>query len=168
MHFEIKWIVFFLLLVFSCISYLIYLLYQITLPADNDTTPSTSSTASTTISTVTTSESIPTSASSTTKMTIITTTVAVTGSTSPPDNHEWDLPVSCCKSKPGATGQSYCNLNNSDTAVYYTTGCVKGFGNYVKGHAVTLGGVGIAIACIQVPINFIIFPLPHLNTSYFS
>lgn len=65
-----------------------------------------------------------------------------------------DLPGSCCKSNNGATGLIHCNLN-STSATFYTKGCVDGFGDYLKDHAVTLGGVGIAIAFIQVLTFFL-------------
>jgi len=60
------------------------------------------------------------------------------------------LPGSCCKSRPGATGTLVCSTMNNSTTTYYTRGCVAGFGDYLKSHAVTLGGVGIAIAFLQL------------------
>jgi hypothetical protein len=68
------------------------------------------------------------------------------------EDSKFDLPGSCCKSKPGVGGNIVCNMNNTDTATFYEKGCVEGFGDYLKAHAVTLGGVGIAIAFIQVPV----------------
>jgi hypothetical protein len=66
------------------------------------------------------------------------------------EDSKFDLPGSCCKSKPGVGGNIVCNMNNTDTATFYEKGCVEGFGDYLKAHAVTLGGVGIAIAFIQL------------------
>ncbi|XP_063921647.1 CD63 antigen-like isoform X2 [Zophobas morio] len=61
-----------------------------------------------------------------------------------------DLPSSCCVSKPGTAGTITCNIDNTDTATYFKIGCVEGFGDYLKDHAVTIGGVGLAIAFIQL------------------
>lgn len=69
-------------------------------------------------------------------------------------------PISCCSPSSGVvfgiicgtdtlniTGQFPNTLTVSDP---YETGCLESFGDFVKSHAVTLGGAGIAIAMIQV------------------
>lgn len=42
------------------------------------------------------------------------------------------------------------SATRNNTAQPYRTGCVVAFGSFIKEHAVTLGGVGIALAFIQV------------------
>lgn len=70
------------------------------------------------------------------------------------------IPISCCSPSSGAIHAIVCvdseiDVNATDILPYsishpYTKGCVESFGDFVSSHAVTLGGVGIAIAMIQV------------------
>lgn len=58
-----------------------------------------------------------------------------------------DLPMSCCRPQQGKIGTSVCNI----TVNYvYPDGCLNKFQQYIKSHAVQLGGVGLGIATIQV------------------
>ncbi|XP_043665835.1 uncharacterized protein LOC122628074 [Vespula pensylvanica] len=58
-----------------------------------------------------------------------------------------DLPMSCCRPQQGKIGISVCNI----TVNYvYPDGCLNKFQQYIKSHAVQLGGVGLGIATIQL------------------
>lgn len=62
--------------------------------------------------------------------------------------NETFLPMSCCRSLPGAIGTVRCiDPDHKDTL--RKTGCIDSFGNFIKAHAVSLGAAGIAIAVIQ-------------------
>jgi len=58
------------------------------------------------------------------------------------------LPLSCCKIPHGASGDFQCNLAN--TTYVYKTGCVTAFGDFVSDHAVSIGGVAMGFAMLQI------------------
>ncbi|XP_047345514.1 uncharacterized protein LOC124947445 [Vespa velutina] len=58
-----------------------------------------------------------------------------------------DLPMSCCHFQQGKIGISICNTTQPNV---YTDGCLLKFEQYIKSHAVQLGGVGLGIAAIQL------------------
>lgn len=62
--------------------------------------------------------------------------------------NETFLPMSCCRTTPGAIGAVHC-VDPIHPETLRKTGCVTSFGNFIKAHAVSLGAAGIAIAVIQ-------------------
>ncbi|KAI4502065.1 hypothetical protein M0802_002747 [Mischocyttarus mexicanus] len=79
-------------------------------------------------------------------------------------NHE--LPVSCCSRQVGMIGSSTCNQTVPNV---YKQGCLNTFQQYIKSHAVQLGGVGLGIATIQaVGIWFSIYLARSIRNSYES
>ncbi|XP_015177461.1 PREDICTED: CD63 antigen-like [Polistes dominula] len=77
-----------------------------------------------------------------------------------------ELPMSCCSNKIGQIGSSACNIT-VDTV--YKQGCEYTFGQYIKAHAVQLGGVGLGIAIVQaVGIWFSIYLARSIRNSYES
>lgn len=58
------------------------------------------------------------------------------------------LPMSCCRTAPGAIGQVNCP-DMPDKKTLRTTGCLTSFGAFIKSHAVSLGAAGIVLAVIQ-------------------
>ncbi|XP_055599594.1 CD63 antigen [Uranotaenia lowii] len=69
--------------------------------------------------------------------------------TSNPDKFkDTNLPMSCCRSSPGAVGMVKC-MDPENPKTLRSTPCVKSFGDFIKSHAVSLGAAGIAIAVIQ-------------------
>ena len=58
------------------------------------------------------------------------------------------LPLSCCKTSIGTIGTLNCSALSP--ANVYPEGCEWAFGQYVRDHAVVIGGTGIGIAFIQV------------------
>lgn len=71
------------------------------------------------------------------------------------------IPISCCTPSNGVVFGIICydgnlpddlkeNYPQIEASPPYEKGCVESFGDFVKSHAVTLGGAGIAIAMIQV------------------
>ncbi|KAF7405205.1 hypothetical protein HZH66_004111 [Vespula vulgaris] len=77
-----------------------------------------------------------------------------------------DLPMSCCRPQQGKIGISVCNI----TVNYvYPDGCLSKFQQYIKSHAVQLGGVALGIATIQViGIWFSIYLARSIRNSYES
>lgn len=59
------------------------------------------------------------------------------------------LPMSCCRSSPGAIGMVTCP-DMPDKKTLRQTGCITSFGAFIKSHAVSLGAAGIVLAVIQV------------------
>jgi CD63 antigen len=57
------------------------------------------------------------------------------------------IPVSCCDRTFGAINNVTCELNST---TLHKAGCIDAFGDYIKEHAVSLGGVGIGLAVVQV------------------
>lgn len=57
------------------------------------------------------------------------------------------VPVSCCGQVYGAVNNMTCT---TDMEEFHKTPCVDAFGQYIKDHAVTLGGVGIGLAFVQL------------------
>ena len=75
------------------------------------------------------------------------------------NNTDWNkplnntgLPMSCCKFVFGQVGNSSCNSQSPNV---FPKGCLPAFGDFIKAHAVQLGGVGIGIAFVQVCFDFI-------------
>lgn len=61
------------------------------------------------------------------------------------------VPISCCGRAIGAVGNDTCTIEegeNNDRM--FQTGCLVAFGDFIKGHALTIGGVGIGFAFVQV------------------
>nr|CAD7414593.1 unnamed protein product [Timema poppensis] len=71
--------------------------------------------------------------------------------TTPPTNASQvptlNLPMSCCSPVNGMWGSVNCT---EDSPNLYTVGCLNKLGLFAKEHAVTLGGVGIGIAFLQM------------------
>lgn len=67
----------------------------------------------------------------------------------PPENIT-QLPMSCCKRKIGSIGNVSCTMDKEDDTRRFNNGCLDEFGNFIRGHAVSLGAAGIIIAFIQV------------------
>lgn len=59
-----------------------------------------------------------------------------------------ELPLSCCDTA-GITTNFSCVPKHNDTK-FFDVGCVQAFGDEIQQHAVTIGGVAIGIAFIQV------------------
>lgn len=59
------------------------------------------------------------------------------------------LPMSCCWKIYGAIGSAQCSLKSPNV---YNQGCLSAFGDYVQSHALTIGGVGIGFAVVQVNV----------------
>ncbi|XP_043481938.1 CD63 antigen-like [Leptopilina heterotoma] len=77
------------------------------------------------------------------------------------------LPRTCCDYEPGASGNISCLASNSINSKVKETGCLNAFGNFVKGHAVQLGGAGIGIAFVQIlGIWFSIILAKSIRSSY--
>nr|CAD7203822.1 unnamed protein product [Timema douglasi] len=74
--------------------------------------------------------------------------------TTPPTNASQastlNLPMSCCSPVNGMWGSVNCT---EDSPNLYTVGCLNKLGLFAKEHAVTLGGVGIGIAFLQVSLS---------------
>lgn len=58
------------------------------------------------------------------------------------------LPLTCCKIPDGTVGPFTCSYNIEDKN-RWLDGCLTGFTNFVKGHAVSLGAAGVIIGVIQ-------------------
>lgn len=75
------------------------------------------------------------------------------------------LPRTCCEFKAGILEGNNCYSNM--TSDIKPTGCLEAFGNFVKGHAVQLGGAGIGIAFVQIlGIWFSIILARSIRSSY--
>lgn len=75
-----------------------------------------------------------------------------------------DIPVSCCAKSYGDIGKKLCNINSTDL---HQDGCLSTFGNFIRGHAVQLGGVGIGVAFVQgVGVWFAIYLARSIKNSY--
>lgn len=75
-----------------------------------------------------------------------------------------DLPVSCCRHETGKIGNSTCNISSPNV---YPNGCLYTFEQFIKSHAMQLGGVGLGIALIQVwGIWFSIYLARSIRNSY--
>ncbi|KAF5307914.1 hypothetical protein FQR65_LT06481 [Abscondita terminalis] len=61
------------------------------------------------------------------------------------------LPLSCCGPQWGAVGMGFCN---ESTATLYMTGCVDGFGEFVKDNAVSIASGALVLAFIQFSVRF--------------
>ncbi|KAK9709022.1 Tetraspanin family [Popillia japonica] len=57
------------------------------------------------------------------------------------------VPTSCCWHIYGSIGYTNCTLESDNI---YTRGCLSAFGDYIKSHALTIGGVGIGFAVVQL------------------
>ncbi|GLV32497.1 Tetraspanin 29Fa [Carabus blaptoides fortunei] len=58
-----------------------------------------------------------------------------------------EVPVSCCAHVYGAVFTMNCT---TDMPEFHHTPCVDAFGQFIRDHAVTLGGVGIGLAFVQL------------------
>ncbi|XP_023310182.1 CD63 antigen-like [Anoplophora glabripennis] len=56
-----------------------------------------------------------------------------------------EIPMSCCKIPPATMNSFQCNTTNA-----YHTGCLQEFGDFIRDHVTTIGGVGIGLAAIQL------------------
>lgn len=64
-------------------------------------------------------------------------------------NTNYSIPMSCCAHKVGSVGNYRCDMNNT---LLFHTGCLTAFGEFIENHAVTIGGVGIGFAIVQVMV----------------
>lgn len=55
--------------------------------------------------------------------------------------------MSCCEIPIGASGVAHCYSNSTNL---HKEGCLTKFGDYIRGHAVTVEAVGIGFAIVQV------------------
>ncbi|OXU28496.1 hypothetical protein TSAR_015839 [Trichomalopsis sarcophagae] len=58
------------------------------------------------------------------------------------------LPMTCCRKHGGEVGSVNCTIKMGSPD-RFTDGCLHALSNFVKGHAVQLGGAGIGIAFMQ-------------------
>ena len=57
--------------------------------------------------------------------------------------------MSCCAHEVGSVGVYSCDMNNT---LLFQTGCLTAFGEFIENHALTIGGVGIGFAVVQVMV----------------
>lgn len=60
------------------------------------------------------------------------------------------IPLSCCD----VTGGINITCDNTSGRFFNDT-CIHAFGSYIEGHALTIGGVALGIAFVQVFFNII-------------
>ncbi|XP_046427771.1 CD63 antigen-like [Neodiprion fabricii] len=59
------------------------------------------------------------------------------------------LPMTCCDPQAGAAGTVSCKLNSTSELHVHDVGCAPAFLDFVKVHALQLGGVGFGVAFLQ-------------------